>query len=140
MMTTDEVKTAWVARAWSKKEKPWGHELVWSSFTSGHGKLLFISKGHRTSLKFNHQKNESLLVMSGKLKVTFGDELSLASPDTHPLKTEILETGGCLHVQSGCPYRLEALVSSEVIEIGNFLNDQPVRIEDDYGRETKKGT
>ena len=139
-MATDEIKTAWIAKKWLKKSKPWGHELSWSSFTSGHGKLLIINKGHRTSLKFNRQKNESLLVISGKLRVTFGDELSLKNPETHPLKTGVLESGGCLHVQSGCPYRLEALEDSEVIEIGNFLNDVPVRLEDDYGRETEEST
>ena len=139
-MGTDEIKTAWGAKNSTTTEKPWGRELAWSSFTSGHGKLLSINKGHRTSLKFNRQKNESLLVMKGRLSVTFGDELSLEYPDTHPLKTEILDAGGCLHVQSGCPYRLEALEDSEVVEIGNFLNDTPVRLEDDYGRETKKST
>jgi mannose-6-phosphate isomerase-like protein (cupin superfamily) len=139
-METDDLKTAWISRAWSKKDKPWGHEMSWSSFTAGHGKLLFIAKGCRTSLKFNPQKNESLLVLSGKLKVTFGDELSLKWPDSHPMQTEILESGGCLHVQSYCPYRLEALEDSEVIEIGNYLNDVPVRIEDDYGRVDEKNT
>tara|TARA_E500000331_G_scaffold307849_1_gene312997 strand:- start:540 stop:962 length:423 start_codon:yes stop_codon:yes gene_type:complete len=140
MGKTDELKTAWTSRPWTKKQKPWGHELAWSSFTSGHGKLLYIEKGHRTSLKFNTQKNESLLVMSGKLNVIFGDELSMKMPATHPLKSEILEAGGCLHVQSGCPYRLEAIEDSSVIEIGNFLNDVPIRLEDDYGRKTKKIT
>ena len=139
-MPGDEVKTAWVSHTWSKNEKPWGHEISWSSFSSGHGKILLINKGHRTSLKFNKQKNESLLLMSGKLKVTYGDEFSLERPETHPLKTETIEVGGCLHVQSHCPYRLEALEDSQVIEIGNFLNDTPVRIEDDYGRSVKKNT
>ena len=56
------------------------------------------------------------------------------------MKTEILETGRCLHVHSGCPYRLKALEDSEVIEIGNSINDTPVRIEDDYGRTDKENT
>ena len=139
-MKTDEVKTAWVSKSWIKKEKPWGQEMSWSSFTAGHGKLLLINSGHRTSLKFNPQKCESLFVLDGKLKVTFGDELTLKYPTTHPMKTEVLESGACLHVQSGCPYRLEALEDSHVIEIGNFINDVPVRIEDDYGRTDKKDT
>jgi mannose-6-phosphate isomerase-like protein (cupin superfamily) len=139
-METDEIKTAWVSKSWTKKEKPWGHEMSWSSFTSGHGKLLFILKGNRTSLKFNPQKNESLLVLSGKLQVTFGDELSIKNPNSHPMITKVLEPGGCLHVQSCCPYRLEALMDCEIIEIGNYLHDSPVRIEDDYGRSDEKNT
>ena len=139
-MDHDEVKTAWISRSWSESKKPWGREMSWSSFTAGHGKLLYITQGCRTSLKYNTQKNESLLVLNGKLKVTFGDELSIKKPATHPMKTEVLESGGCLHVQSCCPYRLEALEDSTVVEIGNFLNDVPVRIEDDYGRADKKST
>ena len=136
----DEIKTAWISRKWFKKERPWGHEMSWSSCAAGHGKLLFIKKNCRTSLKYNPQKNESLLLLSGRLSVTFGDELSLSRPDSHPMRAEILEAGGCLHVHSGCPYRLTALEDSEVIEIGNFINDIPVRIEDDYGRTNKENT
>ncbi|MAF25174.1 hypothetical protein CL634_06320, partial [bacterium] len=65
----------------------------------------------------------------------FGDERSLEKPALHPLKTETLGPGGCLNVQSGCPYRLHAIEDAKVIEIGNFLHDRPVRIEDDYGRD-----
>jgi len=140
MIKTDEIKTAWVSRDWRKSEKPWGHEMSWSSCSAGHGKLLFIRKGFRTSLKYNPQKNESLLILSGRLSVTFGDELSLSRPNLNPMKTEMLEAGDCLHVYSCCPYRLKALEDSEVIEIGNFINDAPVRIEDDYGRADKKST
>jgi len=134
MSHTDEIKTAWVTRSKTVSKKPWGHEKSWSSFTAGHGKILSINKGSRTSLKYNPQKNESLFVLTGKLRVTFGDELSIKHPASHPMKIETLEPGECLNVQSCCPYRLEALEDSEVVEIGNFLSDKPVRIEDDYGR------
>ena len=140
MSNTDEIKTAWISRSASIKDKPWGHEKSWSSFTAGHGKILSINKGFRTSLKYNPQKNESLFVLTGKLQVTFGDELSITQPNIHPMKIEILSPGECLNVQSGCPYRLEAIEASEVVEIGTFLNDKPVRIEDDYGRASKKNT
>tara|TARA_Y100000310_G_C20567984_1_gene756514 strand:+ start:251 stop:670 length:420 start_codon:yes stop_codon:yes gene_type:complete len=139
-MEHDDIKTAWISRGWNLYKKPWGYEHSWSSFTAGHGKLLFIESGHRTSLKFNPQKCESLIVISGSVNVTYGDELSLDFPDSHPLKTERLEVGDTLHVQSRCPYRISAIKDSRVVEIGNFLSDAPFRIEDDYGRGDEKGS
>ena len=127
------VKTAWVTK-WSKQDKPWGHEMVWSSFAAGHGKMLFLKKGHRTSLKYNPQKSEALIVINGKVEALFGNELTLSASIANPWESEILEPGVSLNVQSGCPYRLTALEDSTIIEIGNHLSDTPVRIEDDYGR------
>jgi len=132
-MSSKHVKSAWVTK-WIKNDKPWGHEMVWSSFAAGHGKMLFLKSGHRTSLKFNPQKNESLVVISGRVEALFGDELTVGDEIAHPWKTEVLEPGMSLNVQSGCPYRLAALDDSTIVEIGNHLNDSPVRIDDDYGR------
>jgi|TARA_R110002020_G_scaffold37124_20_gene112096 mannose-6-phosphate isomerase-like protein (cupin superfamily) len=133
-MSSDELKCAWVSRGWTKKEKPWGHEMSWSAFQAGHGKLLFLKKGHRTSLKYNPQKCETLVVISGSVEVTYGDEKTILKPTTHPFQNDILNPGDCLHVYSNCPYRIKAMEDSHVVEIGNFITDQPVRIEDDYGR------
>ena len=128
------VKTAWVTE-WRKQEKPWGHEMVWSSFSAGHGKMLTLTKDSRTSLKYNPQKSEALIVISGKVHARFGDEHTLKDEVGHPWKECVLEPGMTLNVQSQCPYRLTALEDSQIIEIGNHLADSPVRIEDDYGRE-----
>lgn len=127
-------KSAWVTK-WNRQEKPWGHEMVWSSFSAGHGKLLSLKKGSRTSLKYNPQKNESLIVLTGKVHAKFGDEFTIVDEVGHPWGEDILTPGMTLNVQSRCPYRLTALEDSQVIEIGNHLNDRPVRIEDDYGRD-----
>tara|TARA_E500000331_G_C17259773_1_gene714701 strand:- start:771 stop:1181 length:411 start_codon:yes stop_codon:yes gene_type:complete len=127
-------KTAWVS-TWAKHEKPWGHEMVWASFSAGHGKLLTLKEGKRTSLKYNPQKNESLIVLSGKVHAMFGDEHTLKDEVGHPWVEAELEPGMTLNVQSGCPYRLTAVEDSTIVEIGNHLNDSPIRIEDDYGRE-----
>lgn len=127
-------KAAWVSK-WTKEDKPWGHEMIWASFTAGHGKLLSLNKGARTSLKYNPQKSESLIVLTGKVHAMFGDEYTLQDEVGHPWIEEVLEPGMTLNVQSHCPYRLTALEDSQVVEIGNHLSDTPVRLEDDYGRE-----
>ena len=127
-------KSAWITK-WKKEEKPWGTEMIWASFTAGHGKLLTLEQGKRTSLKYNPQKNESLIVLTGKVHAKFGDEHTIKDDVGHPWQEEILEPGMTLNVQSGCPYRLTAMEDSQIIEIGNHLADKPVRIEDDYGRD-----
>jgi len=126
-------KTAWITK-WRREDKPWGHEMIWASFAAGHGKLLWLEKGKRTSLKYNPQKNESLIVLSGKVHAKYGDEYTLEDEVGHPWQEAILEPGMTLNVQSHCPYRFTALEDSTIIEIGNHLQDKPVRLEDDYGR------
>ena len=126
-------KAAWITR-WRKEDKPWGSEMIWASFTAGHGKLLTPQEGKRTSLKYNPQKSESLIVLTGKVHAKYGDEYTLDDPVGHPWHEAVLEPGMTLNVQSGCPYRLTAVEESTIVEIGNHLADKPVRIEDDYGR------
>jgi len=126
-------KTAWKTIS-REQDKPWGHELVWSGHDFIHGKILYIKKGHKTSLKYHALKAETLFFLTGRAHVTYGSEHSFADPVLYPLKTEEFVAGDTLMVQSGCPYRIYAVEDCEVIEIGNHLSDKPVRIEDDYGR------
>ncbi len=126
-------KTAWKSGS-QRREKPWGHELVWGGHADIHGKILYIKSGCQTSLKFHRLKAEALFFVSGRALVTFGSESSFDDPIAHPLQEEQFQAGDTLMVQSGCPYRIQALEDCEVIEIGNHLGDSPVRIEDDYGR------
>ena len=129
------VKSAWVTdREARPVERPWGYEQVWAGFSGVHGKTLFIKKGHRTSLKYHKLKTEVLFFQKGEAEVTLGDEYSLEDPVGHPFKNQKVTAGNTLMVQSGCPYRIKAISDCEIIEIGNNSSDQPVRIEDDYGR------
>jgi mannose-6-phosphate isomerase-like protein (cupin superfamily) len=132
------LKTAWVARnSQQTTEKPWGHEESWSGFNGIHGKILFIDKGKKTSLKFNNLKVEVLLLKKGKIEAHFGNESSFIDPVANPMKKEILNPGDALLVQSCSPYRIIALENSEIIEIGNHNADKPIRVLDDYGRESE---
>jgi len=126
-------KHAWVTKS-SNEIKPWGTAQVWSSTADFQGKLITIRKGHRTSLKFHKIKNEFFLIMSGLVKVTFGSSRTIEKPEKYPWEERILSPGDVFNVQSECPYRLEALEESVVIEIGDKSNDGSIIIEDDYGR------
>jgi len=132
------LKTAWVVRSSQTIiNKPWGREETWSGFSGIHGKILFINKDKKTSLKFNKMKTEVLLLRKGLIEVLFGNECSFEDPVGNPLEVQILQPGDALMVQSCSPYRITALEDSEIIEIGNHCSDPPVRVLDDYGRESK---
>lgn len=134
-LTKKHVKSAWLSSPTStKREKPWGFENAWGGFNGIHGKTLFIRAGERTSFKYNKSKTEVLMLRSGKAIVTFGDELSLVDPIGHPVKESNMNPGDTLLVQSGSPYRIEAIENCEIFEIGNNAADQTVMIQDDYGR------
>ena len=131
------LKSAWIVKGSQfVVKKPWGHESTWSGFNGIHGKLLFIDKDKKTSLKFNKMKTEVLLLRKGSVEVLFGNECSLEDPIANPFQTEALQPGDALLVQSCCPYRIIALESSELIEIGNHISEKPIRIIDDFGRES----
>ena len=126
-------KTAWKSKS-EKVERPWGTEWSFSGHDFIHGKILYIKAGERTSLKYHRIKSEALMLVRGKARITYGGENTLDDPVIAPFKEDIFEAGDCLLVQSGCPYRIEAVEDCEIIEIGNHRADQPIRIEDDYGR------
>ena len=133
-------KTSWLSSGATREEMPWGFSIKWSGFNGMHAKTLYMMAGERTSFKYHRRKNEVLHLVKGKARVVFGTELSMSDPVCHPLKEELMSPGATLYVQSGCPYRISAIEDCEIIEIGDHLSDDPIRIEDDYGRSDKSET
>lgn len=132
----DELKTCWTGRS-TKNEKPWGYEVVWAALNNIHGKVLFLNKGHSTSLKYYRQKNEVLLVRRGRVRILWGDESSVHNKYPSEFNSANLKEGDSFCVQSGCPYRITAVEDSEVFEIGSSSTDTGVMLFDDYGRVTE---
>jgi mannose-6-phosphate isomerase len=133
--------SAWVSKALFKN-KPWGREVVASNHGNISAKLITIEKGHSTSFKYNNIKFETLVVLKGEIKVYYANSDFFSSNECS-MKTEILEPGQALNVQCGCPYRLKALETSQLLEIGDCTNNaelNTIRIIDDYGRSSEKVT
>tara|TARA_R110002060_G_scaffold27726_2_gene37594 strand:+ start:160 stop:621 length:462 start_codon:yes stop_codon:yes gene_type:complete len=127
------MKNIWVTAS-NEEEKPWGKETAWSTSGGGHisGKILYLKKDCRNSLKYSLIKEETLHIMSGELLLTFSDE---KFKEHEMWKSRICKPGDTIHVQSGCPYRIKALEDSTIIEIGSRIhNTATVRFHDDYGR------
>lgn len=131
-----ESKTAWITRS-SSHQKPWGEEISWTSTSTTSVKTLTLEAGKRNSFKYNQMKDEMLICASGEVKVYFGNE-EVITKSRGDLETGILTPGSALIVQSGCPYRLEAVSDAIILEVSSSRSGQPVRLHDDFNRKVKK--
>jgi len=110
-------------------EKPWGHELIWAHTDRYVGKIISIDPGKRLSLQYHEQKDESVLVVRGILRLHLeGDDGEIELHDLHP--------GDHRRIHVGRRHRFEALDSLvEIVEVSTPELDDVVRLSDDFGRE-----
>ena len=108
-------------------DKPWGNELIWAITDRYVGKILHIKKGHSLSLQYHNQKDETVMVLSGKMAF---EHFS----DGEAPKTTILEPRQPFHVTPLLRHRMTALEDTDVVEVSTTELDDVVRLEDKYGR------
>ena len=108
-------------------DKPWGHEL-WFAHTERYaGKLLHVTAGHRLSLQYHEQKDETSYLLSGRLLLAQGvDRDSLATREVGP--------GATWRTMTGVVHSIEALEDAVVLEVSTPELDDVVRLADWYGR------
>lgn len=100
-------------------EKPWGHELWWAQTDVYAGKLLHVQAGHRLSLQFHQEKDESSYVLSGRLRLTRG-------PNAESLREEEIGPGFAWRVEPGVVHTIEAIEDSVVVEVSTPQLDDVV--------------
>ena len=112
--------------------KPWGKEVIWAETKDYVGKLLYINEGHKLSLQYHEQKEETILVVSGEL------ELFVAGNVRRGLQTLKLSEGDTFHVKPGTVHRFSATLGTNVVlaEVSTNYLDDVVRLEDDYDRDS----
>ena len=109
------------------KLKPWGRE-VWFAQTEDYaGKILEVKKGHRLSMQYHEEKEETQHVFSGKIEMTYGK-------DKFNLKTVILSPGDTFHIEPFTIHRVKALEDSKIFEVSTPQLNDIVKLSDDYGR------
>jgi mannose-6-phosphate isomerase len=108
--------------------KPWGHELIWALTDRYCGKILVIETGKRLSLQRHVEKDESILVVSGRLRLQLEDDRGV-------VQVEELGPGEHRRVEAGRIHRYEAIERVELVEVSTPELDDVVRLEDDFGRE-----
>jgi len=107
--------------------KPWGHELIWAHTDRYVGKILHIKAGEALSLQYHRVKDETIMVLSGKLAFeSFADGDAPNTRELGPLEP--------FHVTPGLRHRMIAIEDTDVIEVSTPELDDVVRLEDRYGR------
>jgi mannose-6-phosphate isomerase-like protein (cupin superfamily) len=108
-------------------EKPWGSELIWAETPRYAGKVLYIGQGKRLSLQLHERKDESILLLRGRLELELED-------DTGSMASRTLLPGESCHIPVGRRHRFGALEDCELVEVSTPELDDVVRFEDDFGR------
>ncbi len=109
-------------------QKPWGNELIWARTDRYVGKILHIKAGESLSLQYHRVKEETIMVLSGRI------EFEHYAEGETPQKT-VLEPRVPFHVTPGLRHRMVALVDTDIVEVSTPELDDVVRLEDRYGRE-----
>jgi mannose-6-phosphate isomerase-like protein (cupin superfamily) len=109
-------------------EKPWGHELWWAHTEHYAGKMIIVEPGHRLSLQYHHQKDETSYLVSGRLLLVQAD------PTGALVETEIGPGHGWRNTP-GLVHTIEAIERATVLEVSTPHLDDVVRLDDRYGRE-----
>ena len=109
-------------------EKPWGYELIWAKTDRYVGKILHIEPGHLLSLQYHERKDETIFVLTGEIifRVREGGSDELVE---RPMKE-----GEAYHVTPGTVHQMEAVVSTDLLEVSTPELDDVVRLKDRYGR------
>jgi len=112
--------------------KPWGKEVIWAETKDYVGKLLYINEGHKLSLQYHEEKEETILVVSGQLELFVSGNLRKG------LQTLKLSEGDTFHVKPGTIHRFAATLGTNVVlaEVSTNYLDDVVRLEDDYDRDS----
>lgn len=107
--------------------KPWGHELIWAKTERYVGKILHIKAGESLSLQYHREKDETIMVLSGRINLEFFHE------SEEPTVRE-LGPREPFHIPVGLRHRMVAIEDTDVVEVSTSELDDVVRLEDRYGR------
>ena len=108
-------------------DKPWGHELIWAKTDRYVGKILHVRAGEALSLQYHRVKDETIMVLTGKLRFEFYAE------GAEPCVRE-LGPREPFHIVPGVRHRMTAIEDTDVVEVSTTELDDVVRLEDRYGR------
>jgi mannose-6-phosphate isomerase-like protein (cupin superfamily) len=108
-------------------DRPWGHFKVvgsWSDWITV--RILTVKPHSRLSLQKHKLRDEEWLCLSGRAEVQVAD------------RRFVLKAGEKASVPRNQLHRLGSDEGTEILEVafGKFLDDDIVRVEDDYGRAT----
>ena len=101
--------------------------MIWAETASYVGKILHIKAGEALSLQYHRVKDETIMVLSGRLQLVYYAEGELP-------KSRELGPHEPFHVTPELRHRYIALEDTELLEVSTPELDDVVRLEDRYGR------
>jgi mannose-6-phosphate isomerase-like protein (cupin superfamily) len=110
-------------------EKPWGHELIWAKTARYVGKILHVKAGHALSLQYHERKDETIHMLSGRMRFQSGEGDRLSE--------RVLGPGESFHIYPLLRHRMIAETDCDILEASTPELDDVVRLEDRYGRAGK---
>ena len=108
-------------------EKPWGKEEIIEINDRYMVKKLTMHSGHRCSLQYHNFKRETIYVLSGRLKIVYGDKVST-------LTERVFQPGESITLSPGVIHRMEGVDDSQYLESSTPEMEDVVRLKDDYSR------
>ena len=106
----------------NKVSKPWGQEIIWALTRNYAAKVLTIKQGEKLSLQYHRFKEETIMILSGTLRLRFLEKEFLLNP------------GDTWHIKPGDKHRMIGETDVQVLEVSSPELDDVVRLEDNYGR------
>jgi mannose-6-phosphate isomerase len=113
--------------------KPWGSELWYAHTERYAGKILRVDAGHKLSVQYHDEKDETSYLLSGRLLLEQG-----ASAET--MQRRDLEPGAVWRNAPGVVHTIEAIEDSVILEVSTPELHDVVRIQDRYGRPVEAPT
>lgn len=106
--------------------REWGEEILIAQTPAYIGKVLFMNAGHAGGLQLHQFKVETFYLFSGSAWVDYdaGDGA---------LTRLAMSPGMSVHVPSGAPHRVTAVVDSVFFEVSTPIFHDRVRCEVEYG-------
>ena len=111
----------------TKIEKPWGYEELVECNDKYVMKKLFMKKGNSCSLQYHELKTETIIVLSGVLKISIGKTV-----DT--LEDKLYRFGETVTIPPYTVHRMTAEEDSLYVESSTNELWDVVRLQDNYGR------
>jgi cytidyltransferase-like protein len=117
------------SRNFVRSVRPWGEFYGWDAGKEWKLKTLYINPGKRLSLQYHYHRREHWMLVEGDATATIHN--ATGKPQVIAMKK-----GEVLYVDVGTIHRLESKKGGIVVEIalGNFDENDIVRVEDDHGR------
>src|SRR3954451_20152869 len=108
-------------------EKPWVPESFGRHPGASVAKFLHIKAGHALSLQYHLEKDETVYMLSGRMRFQTGAE-------GEELRDRVLGPGEAFHITPLLRHRMIAETDCDVLEASTPELQDVVRLEDRYGR------